>query len=193
MPSHSVLNFNPLLRKSYELQQFDWFHSYWYFEFSYAIIQLWYALAKTLSEQAAWALAMDRLLCMVSINAGLVLGPAVTQQNPQSTMFYLKGRDAHTSHSIVTLSCTKFMCTCCLTFIICWFTAIFDRGSSNVRKRGPGICRCKLLSWCPYSSIWGSINKWSIFLLQSDCEYWGRSFQACTKLEPFDTFTTKVA
>lgn len=107
MPSHSVLNFNPLLRKSYELQQFDWFQSYWYFEFSYAIIQLWYALAKTLSEQAAWALAMDRLLCMVSINAGLVLGPAVTQQNPQSTMFYLKGRNAHTSHSIVTLKLHK--------------------------------------------------------------------------------------
>lgn len=54
-------------------------------------LKLWYALAKTLSEQAAWALAMDRMLCMVSINAGLVLGPAVTQQNPQSTMFYLKG------------------------------------------------------------------------------------------------------
>ncbi|KAK3221612.1 hypothetical protein Dsin_008637 [Dipteronia sinensis] len=54
-------------------------------------LKLWYALAKTLSEQAAWALAMDRMLCMVSINAGLVLGPGVTQQNPRSTMFYLKG------------------------------------------------------------------------------------------------------
>ncbi|XP_031285082.1 cinnamoyl-CoA reductase-like SNL6 [Pistacia vera] len=54
-------------------------------------MKLWYALAKTLSEQAAWALAMDRMLCMVSINAGLVLGPSVTQQNPGSTMFYLKG------------------------------------------------------------------------------------------------------
>ncbi|RVW84730.1 Cinnamoyl-CoA reductase-like SNL6 [Vitis vinifera] len=30
---------------------------------------LWYALAKTLTEQAAWALAMDRMLNMVSINA----------------------------------------------------------------------------------------------------------------------------
>ncbi|XP_031285010.1 cinnamoyl-CoA reductase-like SNL6 [Pistacia vera] len=54
-------------------------------------MKLWYALAKTLSEQAAWALAMDRMLCMVSINAGLVLGPSVTKQNPGSTMFYLKG------------------------------------------------------------------------------------------------------
>ncbi|KAJ4833119.1 hypothetical protein Tsubulata_006222, partial [Turnera subulata] len=53
--------------------------------------KLWYALAKTLSEQAAWALAMDRMLNMVSINAGLVLGPAVTQQNPLSTMAYLQG------------------------------------------------------------------------------------------------------
>lgn len=54
-------------------------------------MQLWYALAKTLSEQAAWALAMDRMLNMVSVNAGLVVGPAVAQQNPCSTMSYLKG------------------------------------------------------------------------------------------------------
>ncbi|CAI0427663.1 unnamed protein product [Linum tenue] len=47
--------------------------------------KLWYALAKTLSEQAAWALAMDRDLNMVSINPGLVLGPSVSQQNPRST------------------------------------------------------------------------------------------------------------
>ncbi|KAB5552738.1 hypothetical protein DKX38_010049 [Salix brachista] len=42
-------------------------------------LKLWYALAKTLSEQAAWALAMDRMLSMVSINAGLVLGPGAAQ------------------------------------------------------------------------------------------------------------------
>ncbi|KAL5538876.1 hypothetical protein UlMin_044192 [Ulmus minor] len=53
--------------------------------------KLWQALAKTLSEQAAWALAMDRMLNMVSINAGLVLGPAVAQQNSTSTMCYLNG------------------------------------------------------------------------------------------------------
>ncbi|KAL7168752.1 hypothetical protein ACSBR2_033902 [Camellia fascicularis] len=45
--------------------------------------KLWYALAKTLSEQAAWALAMDRMLNMVSINAELVLGPGIAQKNPQ--------------------------------------------------------------------------------------------------------------
>ncbi|XP_059461284.1 cinnamoyl-CoA reductase-like SNL6 [Corylus avellana] len=54
-------------------------------------MKLWYALAKTQSEQAAWALAMDRMLNMVSINAGLVVGPSVTQQNPISTMSYLQG------------------------------------------------------------------------------------------------------
>ncbi|KAB2600325.1 cinnamoyl-CoA reductase 2-like [Pyrus ussuriensis x Pyrus communis] len=54
-------------------------------------LKLWYALAKTLSEQAAWALAMDRMLRMVSINSGLVLGPGVTQQNPRTTMSYLNG------------------------------------------------------------------------------------------------------
>ncbi|XP_012071595.1 cinnamoyl-CoA reductase-like SNL6 [Jatropha curcas] len=54
-------------------------------------LKLWHALAKTQAEQAAWALAMDRMLNMVSINAGLVMGPAVTQQNPGSTVSYLKG------------------------------------------------------------------------------------------------------
>ncbi|PON48435.1 Hopanoid-associated sugar epimerase [Parasponia andersonii] len=54
-------------------------------------LKLWQPLAKTLSEQAAWALAMDRMLNMVSINSGLVLGPGVTQQNPLSTMSYLNG------------------------------------------------------------------------------------------------------
>ncbi|CAI9098605.1 OLC1v1035284C1 [Oldenlandia corymbosa var. corymbosa] len=53
--------------------------------------KLWYALAKTLSEKAAWALAMDRMLDMVSINAGLVLGPAIVQQNSAVTMAYLQG------------------------------------------------------------------------------------------------------
>ncbi|GKV18146.1 hypothetical protein SLEP1_g28568 [Rubroshorea leprosula] len=53
--------------------------------------KLWNALTKTLSEKAAWALAMDRMLNMVSINAGLVLGPGVAQQNPGSIMSYLKG------------------------------------------------------------------------------------------------------
>lgn len=62
-----------------------------YLHFFFIPLQLWYALAKTLSEKAAWALAMDRMLNMVSINAGLVLGPGVVQQNPRVTMAYLQG------------------------------------------------------------------------------------------------------
>ncbi|XP_061992789.1 cinnamoyl-CoA reductase-like SNL6 isoform X2 [Rosa rugosa] len=54
-------------------------------------LKLWYALAKTQSEQAAWALSMDRTLKMISINSGLVLGPSVAQQNPRTTMSYLNG------------------------------------------------------------------------------------------------------
>lgn len=62
-----------------------------------SIFQLWYALAKTLSEQAAWALAMDRMVNMVSVNSGLVLGPSVAKKNPQVTMSYLQGEN--TEHS----------------------------------------------------------------------------------------------
>lgn len=54
-------------------------------------LKLWYALTKTLSEKAAWALAMDRMVNMVSINPALVHGPVVVRQNPGSTMSYLKG------------------------------------------------------------------------------------------------------
>ncbi|XVF73828.1 hypothetical protein PTKIN_Ptkin13bG0013100 [Pterospermum kingtungense] len=43
-------------------------------------MKLWYALAKTLSEQATWALVMDRMLNVVSVNAGLVLGPGLAEQ-----------------------------------------------------------------------------------------------------------------
>ncbi|XP_010417131.1 PREDICTED: cinnamoyl-CoA reductase-like SNL6 [Camelina sativa] len=53
--------------------------------------KLWHALAKTQSEKAAWALAMDRMVNMVSVNPGLIVGPSVAQQNPRPTMSYLKG------------------------------------------------------------------------------------------------------
>ncbi|KAH7659123.1 Cinnamoyl-CoA reductase protein [Dioscorea alata] len=49
--------------------------------------KLWHALAKTLAEKTAWALAMDRGVDMVSINAGLLLtGGQLSPENP-----YLKG------------------------------------------------------------------------------------------------------
>lgn len=48
--------------------------------------KLWHALSKTLAEKTAWALAMDREVNMVSINAGLLLAPDLTVTNP-----YLKG------------------------------------------------------------------------------------------------------
>ncbi|KAL9667826.1 hypothetical protein QQ045_002194 [Rhodiola kirilowii] len=35
--------------------------------------KLWHALSKTLAERTAWALAMDRNVSMVSVNAGLIL------------------------------------------------------------------------------------------------------------------------
>lgn len=48
--------------------------------------QLWHGLSKTLAEKTAWALAMDRGVSMVSINAGLLLSPDLTITHP-----YLKG------------------------------------------------------------------------------------------------------
>ncbi|KAJ6703931.1 hypothetical protein OIU85_029822 [Salix viminalis] len=48
--------------------------------------KLWHALSKTLAEKTAWALAMDRGVNMVSVNAGLLMSPDLCIENP-----YLKG------------------------------------------------------------------------------------------------------
>ncbi|XP_022156859.1 cinnamoyl-CoA reductase-like SNL6 [Momordica charantia] len=48
--------------------------------------KLWHGLSKTLAEKTAWALAMDRGVNMVSVKAGLLVGPDLTIDNP-----YLKG------------------------------------------------------------------------------------------------------
>lgn len=49
--------------------------------------KLWHGLSKTLAEKCAWALAMDRGISMVSINAGLIMHPDLLSiTNP-----YLKG------------------------------------------------------------------------------------------------------
>ncbi|WOL05592.1 cinnamoyl-CoA reductase-like SNL6 [Canna indica] len=49
--------------------------------------KLWHALAKTLAEKTAWALAMDRGVDMVSINSGLLMAPELSV----ITSPYLKG------------------------------------------------------------------------------------------------------
>ncbi|XP_038888617.1 cinnamoyl-CoA reductase-like SNL6 isoform X1 [Benincasa hispida] len=48
--------------------------------------KLWHGLSKTLAEKTAWALAMDRGVNMVSVNAGLLVGPGLTIDHP-----YLNG------------------------------------------------------------------------------------------------------
>lgn len=48
--------------------------------------KLWHAMSKTLAEKSAWALAMDRGVNMVSVNAGLLMAPDLTITHP-----YLKG------------------------------------------------------------------------------------------------------
>ncbi|KAF3487061.1 hypothetical protein F2Q69_00057728 [Brassica cretica] len=70
---------------------------------------LWHALAKMLSEKAAWALAMDRRLNMVSINPGLIVGPSVAQYNPRPTMSYLKGAAQMYENGVLAYVDVKFL------------------------------------------------------------------------------------
>ncbi|KAG2241730.1 hypothetical protein Bca4012_080660 [Brassica carinata] len=71
--------------------------------------KLWHALAKMLSEKAAWALAMDRRLNMVSINPGLIVGPSVAQYNPRPTMSYLKGAAQMYENGVLAYVDVKFL------------------------------------------------------------------------------------
>ncbi|KAK9667824.1 hypothetical protein RND81_13G013100 [Saponaria officinalis] len=48
--------------------------------------KLWHAISKTLAEKTAWALAMDRGISMVTVNAGLVMDNRLSIAHP-----YLKG------------------------------------------------------------------------------------------------------
>lgn len=45
-------------------------------------LQLWHGLSKTIAEKTAWALAMDRGVNMVSINAGLLMQPDMSIKDP---------------------------------------------------------------------------------------------------------------
>ncbi|KAL8551309.1 hypothetical protein ACS0TY_000408 [Phlomoides rotata] len=44
--------------------------------------KLWHGLSKTVAEKTAWALAMDRGVSMVSINAGLLMYPDLSIKDP---------------------------------------------------------------------------------------------------------------
>ncbi|XP_047977932.1 cinnamoyl-CoA reductase-like SNL6 [Salvia hispanica] len=44
--------------------------------------KLWHGLSKTVAEKTAWALAMDREVNMVSINAGLLMYPDLSIKDP---------------------------------------------------------------------------------------------------------------
>lgn len=48
----------------------------------YSPTQLWHGLSKTVAEKTAWALAMDREVNMVSINAGLLMYPDLSIKDP---------------------------------------------------------------------------------------------------------------
>nr|APG32496.1 putative cinnamoyl-CoA reductase 1 [Freesia hybrid cultivar] len=66
--------------------------------------KLWHALAKTLSEKTAWALAMDRGVDMVSVNAGLVTGPDLSPSTP-----YLKGTPEMYEDGVLVTVGVKFL------------------------------------------------------------------------------------
>lgn len=54
-------------------------------------MQLWYALGKLRAEKAAWRIAKERGLKLVTICPGLITGPDFFRRNPTATIAYLKG------------------------------------------------------------------------------------------------------
>ncbi|KAF2316369.1 hypothetical protein GH714_041710 [Hevea brasiliensis] len=53
--------------------------------------KLWYALGKLRAEKAAWRIAKDNGLKLVTICPGLITGPDFFPRNPTATIAYLKG------------------------------------------------------------------------------------------------------
>ncbi|KAF2308523.1 hypothetical protein GH714_010323 [Hevea brasiliensis] len=53
--------------------------------------KLWYALGKLRAEKAAWRIAKEKGLKLVTICPGLITGPNFFHRNPSATIAYLKG------------------------------------------------------------------------------------------------------
>ncbi|KAG5254567.1 tetraketide alpha-pyrone reductase [Salix suchowensis] len=53
--------------------------------------KLWYAVGKLRAEKAAWKIAKERGLKLVTICPGLITGPEYFGKNPTATIAYLKG------------------------------------------------------------------------------------------------------
>ncbi|KAJ9135327.1 hypothetical protein P3X46_032526 [Hevea brasiliensis] len=53
--------------------------------------KLWYALGKLRAEKAAWRIAKEKGLKLVTICPGLITGPDFFHRNPTATIAYLKG------------------------------------------------------------------------------------------------------
>ncbi|CAK7328046.1 unnamed protein product [Dovyalis caffra] len=53
--------------------------------------KLWYALGKLRAEKAAWKIAKEKGLKLVTICPGLITGPEFFGRNPTATIAYLKG------------------------------------------------------------------------------------------------------
>ncbi|KAF8379057.1 hypothetical protein HHK36_028484 [Tetracentron sinense] len=66
--------------------------------------KLWHALSKTVAEKTAWALAMDRGVNMVSINAGLVMSPDLSITHP-----FLKGAAEMYEDGVFVMADLKFL------------------------------------------------------------------------------------
>ncbi|CAN1271550.1 Cinnamoyl-CoA reductase-like SNL6, partial [Linum perenne] len=94
---------------------------------SSAAAELWHALSKTLSEKAAWALAMDRDINMVAVNGGLLL-PSDHHHNHLSLSHpYLKGAaEMYDDGVLVTVD---------LDFLVEAHIRVFEDSSSFGRRR----------------------------------------------------------
>ncbi|CAN1765569.1 Cinnamoyl-CoA reductase-like SNL6 [Linum perenne] len=94
---------------------------------SAAAAELWHALSKTLSEKAAWALAMDRDINMVAVNGGLLL-PSDHHHNHLSLSHpYLKGAaEMYDDGVLVTVD---------LDFLVEAHIRVFEDSSSFGRRR----------------------------------------------------------
>ncbi|KAK9104456.1 hypothetical protein Scep_021300 [Stephania cephalantha] len=70
--------------------------------------KLWFALGKTLAEKAAWRVAKECDMKLVTICPGLVTGPDFCRRNPTATIAYLKGvREMYTDGLLATIDVAR--------------------------------------------------------------------------------------
>ena len=124
--------------------------------------QMWYAVSKTLAEEAAWRFSKENGIDMVALNPGRVIGPMLQPTLNASVAVLLKLINGVCPLLILSFFKPTELFTC-NDFVL------FPR--DNLSKFNHELGLRRRCSCCTYLSIWDSVSKWEVLLGWNRCSW----------------------